>query len=188
MYAMHGRISGSGRRHQRRPTLATTALVKEGNIMAARYPISFRFWRHVDKTNGCWLWTASLDGKGYGQFGIEKRSHRAHRVAWELTFGAVPAGLCVLHHCDNPRCVNPAHLFLGSMKDNTRDMLSKQRDGHGRMPGARNPNAKLTDDDVRTIRRRREEGQKLREIAADYGITEANVSYIFKRKGWKHVI
>ena len=88
-----------------------------------------RFWAKVRKTDGCWLWTAGTFARryGYGQFGLNGHPHKAHRLAWEFTNGPIPEGLSVLHHCDNPPCVNPAHLFLGTRGDNTRDMMMKGR-------------------------------------------------------------
>jgi hypothetical protein len=114
------------------------------------------FWAKVDKNGGvpahlpdlreCWLWTASLFVGGYGRFGAQ----RAHRVSWELHHGEVPEGLFVLHRCDNPRCVNPGHLFLGTQTDNMRDMWAKRR---GRRPrGADVAVAKLDAEKVRALR------------------------------------
>lgn len=95
-----------------------------------RVPIEKRFWGKVNKTKNCWLWTARVNDFGYGVIGAggEKNGWlRAHRVAWELTFGKIPAGLYVLHNCDNPACVNPGHLHLGTLKDNSREMVERNR-------------------------------------------------------------
>ena len=88
-----------------------------------------RFWSKVNKTDTCWLWTASSRTDGYGVIGIEGKTKSAHRVSWQLTYGDIPDGLYVCHHCDNKLCVNPNHLFLGTAKDNTQDMIQKGRRG-----------------------------------------------------------
>jgi hypothetical protein len=86
--------------------------------------------------HGCWPWTATKNNKGYGMMadktGIKMRL--AHRISWELVYGPIPEGLLVLHHCDNPGCVNPAHLFLGTQQDNMQDMARKERQGLQRHP------------------------------------------------------
>lgn len=101
--------------------------------LAARYgnqTESQRFWKYVDKTHGCWEWSGSLDNFGYGQFSIgrspKRRTIKAHRWSWENSNGPT-VGMCVLHRCDNRKCVNPAHLFLGTRSDNMRDMHAKGR-------------------------------------------------------------
>ena len=87
-----------------------------------------RFWSKVDTSGECWTWTADLDDHGYGRLGIgRKRIEPAHRVAWTLANGPIPEGLRVLHHCDNPPCVRPDHLFLGTQADNMADMMAKGR-------------------------------------------------------------
>lgn len=86
-----------------------------------------RFWARVDKSGDCWIWTASRYRRGYGQAYFEGRYYTAHRLAYTLTFGPVPMGICVCHHCDNPPCCNPAHLFLGTDADNMRDRDAKGR-------------------------------------------------------------
>lgn len=94
-------------------------------------PITERLWRHVDKTGECWKWTAAkVGGKmsmGHGVMRLQDRNVLVHRVSWELHFGPIPDGLCVLHRCDNPPCVRPDHLFLGTKADNTADMMRKGR-------------------------------------------------------------
>lgn len=86
-----------------------------------------RFWMKVNKTDGCWLWTAATFAYGYGIFRVDGRNQYAHRVAWELTNGPIPDGLSCLHRCDVPGCVNPDHLFLGTQGDNARDRNAKGR-------------------------------------------------------------
>jgi hypothetical protein len=97
-------------------------------------PLERRFWNKVLKTDDCWLWTGALNAPegtrsgGYGVVGTTRpKTALAHRVAWELVNGPIPAGMVVAHRCDNRRCVNPAHLFIGTQKDNVHDMLAKGR-------------------------------------------------------------
>jgi hypothetical protein len=92
-------------------------------------PVHVRFWRNVQKTPTCWLWTGAYQKPGYGKIGDGSHSKYAHRVSWELQAGAIPHGLQVLHRCDNPQCVRPDHLFLGTQADNVADMYAKGRDG-----------------------------------------------------------
>jgi hypothetical protein len=99
-----------------------------------RPPLAERFWAKVDKNapGGCWLWTACRNQLGYGEFSVKNRSMWAHRVAWELVNGPIPNGLEICHNCptgDNPSCVNPEHMFLGTHADNLRDAIKKQRSG-----------------------------------------------------------
>ncbi len=95
---------------------------------ALKQPVEARFWRHVATGDGCWLWTGQLDRDGYGTItGRGMKPVKAHRLSWELAHGRSPGKLWVLHSCDTPACVNPAHLRLGTPKDNTADMISRGR-------------------------------------------------------------
>jgi len=88
-----------------------------------------RLWKRVDKSGDCWIWTGARKGtrRSYGNLTINEKQYSAHRIAYELTFGVIPEGMQVLHHCDNGLCINPSHLFLGTVKDNVSDMIRKGR-------------------------------------------------------------
>jgi hypothetical protein len=148
-----------------------------------------RFWDKVEKTDGCWEWTASRDRYGYGDFryGPERgcKRVRAHRFAYEIHNGSIPDGLHVLHRCDNPPCVNPDHLFVGSNADNMADKTTKGR-ATGAAPGPEHHLTHLTDDDVENIRALRP-GHTLKFIGDLFGMTPSNVSHIVNRKTWRHI-
>ncbi len=130
-----------------------------------------RFWPKVLIGDGCWEWAAGKYSDGYGQFGHE----RAHRVAYRLMVGPVPAGQCVMHRCDNRSCVRPGHLATGTLKDNYDDMVAKGR--RAQVPrGESHWGAKLTSAAVLEIRRRRASGEKLSALAIAYGVAESTVS------------
>jgi hypothetical protein len=101
--------------------------VGRGRKGIPRKPWPGRFWEKVLKTDGCWVWIAARNPLGYGLASVESRTIKAYRVSWELSNGPIPKGLCVLHRCDNPPCVNPDHLFLGTIRDNNIDRQRKGR-------------------------------------------------------------
>jgi hypothetical protein len=117
----------------------------------------------IEQSDGCWLWSGSKDRDGYGTYHVSRVTQKAHRVSWELSFGAVPDGLCVLHKCDNPCCVRPDHLFLGTQADNVKDMNQK-----GRSSG----NVQIPDEIVRQIKAMRAStGATFAKIGATFGIS-----------------
>lgn len=150
-------------------------------------PAAERFWPKVNKTDTCWLWIANTNKKGYGRFVADNLGHlvAAHRWSWEQARGPIPDGLCVLHRCDVPACVNPAHLFLGTHADNTADMLAKCRGRNGGRRGEQIGNAKLTRLQVDDIRSRLETGQySHRGIAALFRVGKSTIGRISRREQW----
>lgn len=156
-----------------------------------RGTVAERFWRNVDRSAGddeCWLWTGTTNSYGYGQLSINNRKRVATHIAWELTNGPVPDGLHMCHHCDNPPCVNPSHLFPGTRSDNMQDMQSKGRITRNPVKGSDQPNSKLVESDIPIIRNRYAAGGVTTyEIAKDYGVDPAIIQGIIRRKRWKHV-
>lgn len=136
-----------------------------------------RFWGHVDKTEACWLWTASRCD-GYGQFGVNGKMRKAHHLSWLLTNHIIPEGNVLRHKCRNRHCVNPEHLETGTKAENAADMI---RDGTS-LRGTKNHKAKLTEEQVREIRVRAGESQKA--LAEEYGVSAFAISAIIHRKVW----
>jgi hypothetical protein len=138
----------------------------ENLILVTPPTLAERFWAKVAKgdPDACWEWTGRRHKQGYGIFWIGTKPLLGHRVAFALANGPVPAGQCVCHRCDNPPCVNPAHLFLGTQQENMRDMSRKRR-GHA-----------LTADQVAEVRALREGGLTVREVAARFGVSAATVT------------
>lgn len=156
-----------------------------------RKPLADRFWPKVavKTADECWEWSANKYPNGYGQ--IAASAHKkllAHRVAWELHFGVIPPGMSVCHKCDNPPCCNPNHLFLGTTADNLADMQRKGRKVLGLTIGIANGNSKLTEADVREIRRLSAAGIGGRKLAKMFGLkSKSSVRSIVKRLQWGHV-
>lgn len=143
------------------------------------------FERQVRINGECVEWTGYVNALGYGRVRFNGRKWLTHRLAWVRAFGAIPDGFLVLHRCDNPPCVNPAHLFLGTHADNVADMIAKGRQVHPR--GSDHPMAKLTECDVVAVRTRLKGGESRAAIAASLGVSTSLVGYIEKEKIWTHV-
>lgn len=139
----------------------------------------------------CWDWQRSVGGPGYGQIRIRGATVTTHRLAYRLAHGPIPAGFLVCHRCDNKRCVNPAHLFLGTHRDNSRDMISKSRHWLQKNPGAvcgpNNPAARLSPDEVLVIRKAATAGARVRDLARKFGVTDTTVRGILCGRIWKCV-
>lgn len=151
-------------------------------------PMPDRFWAKVRRVGECWEWAGVHRFDNYGQFGIGGQMRLAHRIAWELTNGPIPDGLYVCHHCDNPPCVRPDHLFLGTARDNALDMLAKGRQGYTGSPGEQNHQAKLTASQVRAIRRRYARGGiSQRALAQEYGVTQTTIGRAIRGECWSEV-
>ncbi len=146
-----------------------------------------RFWEKVRKTDTCWLWQASTNQGGYGTFRANGASRLAHRLSWEEHYGAIPPATMVLHRCDNPPCVNPKHLFLGTQLDNMRDMANKGRSRSWDQLGTNHFNVKLDEQRVREIRNRFANGETQVSLAKEFGVSFQNIHLIVRRKKWKHV-
>jgi hypothetical protein len=162
--------------------------------------MSGRFWEKVAKSDeGCWEWLGAISC-GYGNFYWGGRAHKAHRVSWEIHNGPIPDGVCVLHHCDNPRCVHPDHLYIGDKQDNARDREKRNRSNHatgerhgrythpGQTRGSKNGRSKLTEQQVRELLNSHyKQGTCKAELARRYGVSDTTVCNIVSGKLWPHV-
>lgn len=144
-----------------------------------------RFWSKVNKTESCWLWTGAK--AEYGKFWLDGKTVSAHRLVYESIHGAVPDGMMVCHHCDNPLCVNPNHLFLGTASDNIEDMIQKGRQGYTGQRGVKNPKVKLHPYQVREIRIKARQGQSSSRLAKQYGVNKSTINRIINGDLWSHV-
>lgn len=146
--------------------------------------VRFRRKFSVGTKAECWLWNGTIDAGGYGVFSVgHSTKFRAHRIAWALENGD-PGELHVCHRCDNPMCVNPSHMFLGTMRDNQADKVAKGRQAKGeRIAGSR-----LTEREVADIRASYDQGTSTqRELARRHGVSVGTINYVVNRKGWNHV-
>lgn len=131
---------------------------------------------------GCWIWLRYVDKYGYGTMKVKGHFAKAHRASYEAFNGHIPDGLHVMHKCDTPSCINPSHLMLGNAADNMADMARKGRCNSQR--GVSNGSSKLSDDDVRAIRK---DDRTNREIAKDFGVSHTTIGNIKNNQFWKHV-
>ena len=159
---------------------------RHGDPKKERITVLERFERKFYVTPGCWIWTASTVTNGYGKFFVNGKHERAHRVSYKLYVGPIPEGndhhgVCVLHKCDTPSCVNPDHLFLGTQQDNLSDMKKKGRS----IKGAARWNSKLTDGIVRDIRASNEASIIL---AKKYNVIPRTINGIRGRRAWRHIL
>lgn len=146
------------------------------------------FLSHIDRRgpDECWIYGGALTGEGYGTFGATNYPFPklAHRRMWTIFYGPIPEGRFVCHACDNPPCVNPAHLFLGTTQDNTADRHEKGRDARGE----RINTAKLTEGDVLAIRAEHAVlGLSTTTLGRKYGVSQPMISFIVRRENWTHI-
>lgn len=160
-------------------------------ILTARQEKQFWSKVGVEGSMECWLWTGAKKPKGYGNVRINKEYRLAHRVAWELSTGAIiPSGLVVMHICDNPSCCNPAHLVLGTIKANTYDMIVKGRAGFrkNKASGECNGNSKLTATEVLEIRKVYSEGCASQGVLGNtYGVAQTTIGRIVNSDTWRNL-
>lgn len=148
--------------------------------------LEHRFWSKVDKissANGCWLWTRTSNQRGYGMFRLEGKDVPAHRMSYRMCKGEIPKGMFVCHKCDNPPCVNPEHLFIGTAKDNSDDMIRKGRRGYS-------PHSKhfLKETDIPLIKDYRNNGMIYKDIAEMFNVSDRTIGKVCRGERWKHVL
>lgn len=144
-----------------------------------------RFWSKVERRGAdeCWPWRAAIHPGGYGMLGVKHRPFLTHRVSWAIANGPIPDGMCVLHRCDNPPCVNPAHLFLGTQGDNMADKVLKGRQQRGESAY----NTKYPDETIRTVRRLRAAGVSLQSIESQTGVRRGYLRNLVSGARRRHV-
>ena len=165
--------------------------VKKGVKGYQVVPVEQRFFEKVIKTDSCWIWIGANDGRGYGIFWINGKDKRATHASLEIHGRQVEKGMVVCHKCDNPRCVNPDHLFAGTMKENMVDSLLKKR--HWKFSkqetvkfGEEHPNSKLTEADVLSILNLSKTLSR-EELARKYNVSKTTIGYIVRGKAWVSV-
>lgn len=186
------------------PTLTTIDLLTQERVMAEIQSTSHRVFfqpatlkdtlnvayllariaeRVTCAEGGCWEWSGDRDKDGYGRVSVGSKNVFVHRLIYELCVSEIPMGMQVLHHCDNPPCCNPDHLFVGTNQDNVDDMTGKGRQRRGEEIRT----SKMTPETVRELRRRYSDGETVKLLAIEYGISEQSARHIIGRRSWKHV-
>lgn len=140
----------------------------------------------INIATGCIEWIAYIGTGGYGRFGLNGKIHTAHRVAFYLQYGRWPKD-CLLHKCDNPKCVNLKHLFEGSPKDNNQDRKRKGRNGKVDFSGIKHPRSRLTENQIIQIRQFSKVGATYAELSRIYKVSDVMIKYIVKGERWKHI-
>lgn len=174
-----------------RPCLArhqSITLIGRDGRPGLRIPLEEKFWTRVDRPDdpdACWQWTGYVARDGYGRLTINLIPILAHRISYEINNGPIPKGLFVLHHCDNPRCVRPDHLFLGDQEKNMHDMIEKGRAGWQR--DGDDAWRRLTASQVREIRQECRNGAGQRVLGERFGVSQATISDIVCGRTWKHL-
>jgi hypothetical protein len=143
------------------------------------------FWDRFSVGDACWEWQGYLSRHGYGRFYIDGKYHLAHRWMYAVWYGVDPGDQHVLHSCDNPRCVSPAHLSLGDQKENMLQMF--QRGRSNKVKGEDQGLSKLTEDKVLQIRARWEAGESQSALGREYGVSKTAIRFVVRRYTWKHV-
>jgi len=144
------------------------------NVLLAR--------REIDPSTGCWNWTGVISPNGYGRIKWCQKNHGVHRAAYLTLLGKpIPQGFSVLHKCDNKRCLNPSHLYIGTQKDNVADREERTRS----YKGSGNPNARLNEDDLVQILRMGQLGLRHKDIAQIFGVSRATISQFLQGRTWR---
>lgn len=144
-----------------------------------------KFFNKVKKTNGCWLWNGAKNSYGYGSFWYCERIVKAHRMSWMIHFGKIPKSHSVCHKCDNPLCVNPKHLWVGTHTQNMQDMIKKGR--HKSHPGEKNGMSILTENDVIMARKIHKELPNIKAIARIFNVSHPAMFCAIKKRSWKKI-
>lgn len=154
--------------------------------------IKCRLLNRIEKINECWEWQGMLNNHGYGVIVTENKRKYAHRESYKEFIGEIPNSKCVCHTCDNPKCINPKHLWIGTREDNNKDTVKKGRHNYGinlipAMKGEKSPNSKLKNEDIFDIRQMLEKNIKRKEIEKKYKISRGHLSMIANRQIWNHI-